>query len=209
MKYNIDIANINTYPKELIDAIYTKSDIEIGKVLCNCNLLCFHFTRLISINDVKKKGIIKLNFDKYISYFYDVYKSRINDESNLEKFIHDLKDSSREFAERNNRISFVVGYNQHVFNDYSYYSEFFGGEYIEMISRKYNNINLNLRQIGIPCVVKFIVPVKIIKKQKFLNFDLLINRVKNNVLNNDNECMELYTYNYDIPATNILEINEL
>ncbi len=209
MKYNIDIANINTYPKELIDAIHNKSDIEIGKVLYNCNLLCFHFTRLISINDIKNTGIIKLDFDKYISYFYDVYKSRINDEGNLDKFIHDLKDLSRKFAGRNNRISFVVGYNQHVFNDYSYYSEFFGGEYIEMISRKYNNINLNLRQIGTPYVIKFIVPVKIIKKQNSLNFNSLIKRVKNNVLNNDNKCMELYTYNYDIPATDILGINKL
>ena len=78
-----------------------------------------------------------------------------------------------------------------------------------MISRRYNNINLNLRQIGTPYVVKFIVPVKIIKKQNSLNFDSLIKRVKNNVLNNDNECMELYTYNYDIPATDILEINKL
>lgn len=204
MKYNLNVVDINTYPPELIDAVKNKFYEKVEDILLSCNLICYHFTRLISDEEIKKNGIKKLKIDEFVHYV----KNNINAKENIEGFINDVKNEIKNYNVRENRISFIAGLDERTFSEYEYYSTFFGGEFLEIISRKYPNINQCLREIGTPFIIKFIIPVNVIKFQSEL-YEKLINRIMDNINNEKKECIELYTYNYDVPNENILSIREI
>lgn len=209
MNYNIDIANINTYPSDLLNAINSNTHDNVWKSVSKYSLICYHYTRLISKDEIENNRIKQLNFMNVINRVESEYRLNFKNLDNLYLFVEDLKNSVKDFDVRDRRISFIAGYNKKQIDEYSYYAESFGGEYVEMISRKYTNINDNLKKLGKPYIIKFIIPFTIIKIQKGNLYERVIKCMIDNVKNNYDNCVELYTFNYDVPKENIIFVKSI
>ncbi|MBS7217015.1 MAG: hypothetical protein KH032_07175 [[Clostridium] spiroforme] len=188
---------------------------EIKTILFSNNIVCFHNTRVLDIESIKKKGllfpingykeriIIDLKNNNIPNNIIKMISSSI--ENILSNFINDPFK-----IEKHKQICFYMNIND--YNTYSHFYDIYGGELLKQALTNLpidDSIKNKILSFGIPYIIEFNFPFNLIEKykQEEIIISLLLFWIKKYILksNDINENIDGRII-YEIPKENIIKI---
>lgn len=213
----IDVCDVKTYPKELINAFKNNETEKMCfKIIEKEYLICFHYTRLYDKNIIKKEGLVPFNY-KTLQYVIDVYYELYNDENEchlireaVEEHLkrYDIKEVKETWNTKLNKLCFVVGMSNKT-KEYSRYYSMFGGECISNATKNYV-FHDKLINIGENFCIKFIIPITYLRRFKSgTQISSLIYIMKENYFKNKSEPFDGYLYDIAIEPKFIKSVDKI
>lgn len=218
----IDICDISTYPKDLLMKFKSEkcndNDIENNiedyySMIKDYNILCFHFTRLLSAKEVLDNGLKRFDKDETVERVIKEYKKMYKNDHECEiiKKEADIWISQYNNGEKDNskqgQLCFVIGKNKKLSNYSSLYC-MFGGELISNFTKKYE-FHKKLMNIGESYCVSFKIPISYVKKyQRGTLLESIIKIMLSNYRNNKDNNLDGKLYNIDIRKDFIISVEK-
>lgn len=160
--------------RDYMNDIVWKPDSPIGMIhnnlmekLENHEIVLYHNTRILDINEIKKSGLI-FSDERYINSLIRAMKKESVDQELIEEVIEIIRKEISRWNERNgenkrkNAVCYI--YDIDYYKDYEKFLVVYGGEFMEFgLSGKVGDTFTRYKKIvriGKPCVVEFSVPYK-------------------------------------------------
>ncbi len=197
----IELQDKRTWTKELIENI--EKSLKIEEILNKYNIIGYHYTSLVNVEDVFENGLIGIN-DETIEKIKENIILRYPEKDKIinrqyKKYIIENK-----FDNRKNKIYFCCD-NKQFNNGFEYIFKYYGGE---ITYNCFNNKILGkelLLNIGKPYIIKF--TYKIEQLDLYVLYDLN-KKIKNKLLNNKNIEMD-FCLNGNVVAEDIIGAYEV